>query len=111
MLTNEQLTHIETRIVQIAECLGEYELQRVAVDLLREVKQLTTHNRVMQGVLAQFSDGVNWSTAPSVRYVQNGEWPSSIDHPVYIWHCATNPQHLAEVALLGDGEVNTTVQR
>lgn len=85
MLTNEQLSQLETRLLERLH--GED--GDLAV-LLAHVDHLTTHNRVMQAALAQLSDKENW------------DYDKSYDS--YEWLIASiSPIELAERALVGDG--------
>lgn len=64
--------------------------------LLDHIEHLTTHNRVMQVVLAQLSDKENWFMLSDN---QDKDYPA--------WYCdAIDPIALAERALVGDGVNN-----
>lgn len=91
MLTNEQLTQLETRLLE--QLHGED--GDLAV-LMAHVAQLTNHNRAMQVALAQLSDKENWFMLSDN---QDKDYPA--------WYCdAIDPIALAERALVGDGVNN-----
>lgn len=93
MLTVDQLVQLETRL--LAQLHGED--GDLAV-LLAHVAQLTNHNRVMQVALAQFSDKANWLIEPE----------ADMRPSVWTWDGGSDPDDLAERALVGDSEVSTT---
>lgn len=93
MLTNEQLTQLETRLLE--QLHGE---DGDLAMLMAHVAQLTTHNCVMQVALAQFSDGDNWCI------VDEQDVDGRTVPVCYMWEQDANPQHLAEVALVNTNE-------
>lgn len=100
MLTQDQLTAIRTRLNYARNHTDDtLQMCQDILSLLTEVEHLQSHNKQMQAALAQLSDKEYWTSAPSVRYVESGEWPSPLDTRVHIWHGVSDPQQLAEQAL------------